>query len=87
MSIEAVVGIGPGLPAGLRRGRFADTGVLAFTLIVVAVPTFVTGYVLQYFLGVKWHVADPAVAEGAPIGDLILPGVVPAGVSLAYVAG
>ncbi|SEF81866.1 oligopeptide transport system permease protein [Actinacidiphila yanglinensis] len=84
--IEAVAGVGLGLIAGLRRGRLADSGVLAFTLIVVAVPTFVTGYVLQYFLGVKWHVANPAVAEGAPIGDLIMPGVVLAGVSLAYVA-
>jgi oligopeptide transport system permease protein len=84
--IEAVVGIGLGLLAGMRRGRFADTAVLAITLLVVAVPTFVTGYLLQYFLGVKWHIANPAVAEGAPIGDLILPGVVLAAVSLAYVA-
>lgn len=85
-AIEAVVGVALGLLAGLRRGRFADTGVLAFTLLVVSIPTFVTGYLLQYFLGVKWHVAHPAVAEGAPFGDLILPGVVLAGVSLAYVA-
>ncbi|BBA99857.1 putative peptide ABC transporter permease [Actinacidiphila reveromycinica] len=84
--IEAVAGVGLGLVAGLRRGRLADSGVLAFTLIVVAVPTFVTGYLLQYFFGVKWHIADPAVAEGAPIGDLIMPGLVLAGVSLAYVA-
>ncbi|WP_335980622.1 MULTISPECIES: ABC transporter permease [Streptomycetaceae] len=84
--IEAVAGVGLGLIAGLRRGRLADSGVLAFTLIVVAVPTFVTGYLLQYFFGVKWHVANPAVAEGAPIGDLIMPGLVLAGVSLAYVA-
>jgi oligopeptide transport system permease protein len=85
-AIEAVVGIALGLVAGLRRGRFADSGVLAFTLLVVSVPTFVTGYLLQYFVGVKWHMAHPSVAEGAPIGDLILPGVVLAGVSLAYVA-
>jgi oligopeptide transport system permease protein len=84
--IEAVAGVGLGLLAGLRRGRLADSGVLAFTLIVVAVPTFVTGYVLQYFFGVKWHVANPAVGDGAPLGDLILPGLVLAGVSLAYVA-
>jgi oligopeptide transport system permease protein len=80
------VGIGLGLIAGLRRGRFADSGVLAFTLLVVSVPTFVTGYLLQYFVGVKWGLANPSVAEGAPIGDLILPAVVLAGVSLAYVA-
>ncbi|WP_225846155.1 ABC transporter permease [Streptomyces sp. HPF1205] len=85
-AIEAVAGIGLGLLAGMRRGRFADSAVLAFTLLVVAVPTFVTGYLLQYFAGVKWHLANPAVADGAPFGDLILPGVVLAGVSLAYVA-
>ena len=85
-AIEAVVGIGLGLLAGLRRGRVADSGVLAFTLLVVSVPTFVTGYVLQYVLGVKWQLASPSVAEGAPLGDLLLPGVVLAGVSLAYVA-
>jgi oligopeptide transport system permease protein len=85
-AIEAIVGVALGLLAGLRRGRFADTGVLAFTLLVVSIPTFVTGYLLQYFLGVKWHVAQPAVSEGAPFKDLILPGVVLAAVSLAYVA-
>ncbi|WP_329136037.1 ABC transporter permease [Streptomyces sp. NBC_01476] len=85
-AIEAVVGVALGLLAGLRRGRIADTGVLAFTLLVVSIPTFVTGYLLQYFVGVKWHIANPSVAEGAPIGDLIMPGVVLAGVSLAYVA-
>ena len=85
-AIEAVVGVGLGLLAGLRRGRLADSSVLAFTLIVVAVPTFVTGYVLQYFVGVKWGIAHPAVAEGAPFKDLVMPGVVLAGVSLAYVA-
>jgi oligopeptide transport system permease protein len=84
--IETVLGIALGLLAGLRRGRFADTGVLAFTLLVVSIPTFVTGYLLQYFAGVKWHLANPSVAEGAPIGDLIMPAVVLAGVSLAYVA-
>ncbi|WP_433892205.1 ABC transporter permease [Streptomyces sp. CA-111067] len=85
-AIEMVVGIGLGLLAGLRRGRFADSSVLAVTLIVVAVPTFVTGYVLQYFVGVKWGIAHPAVSEGTPFKDLIMPGVVLAGVSLAYVA-
>ncbi|MYS21452.1 oligopeptide transport system permease protein [Streptomyces sp. DvalAA-14] len=85
-AIEAVVGIGLGLVAGLKRGRFADSGVLAFTLLVVSVPTFVTGYLLQYFVGVKWGLANPSVADGAPIGDLIMPAVVLAGVSLAYVA-
>jgi len=84
--IEAVVGVALGLFAGLRRGRFFDTGVLAMTLIVVSIPTFVTGFVLQYFFGVKWGIVHPSVGEGAPFKDLIMPGLVLAGVSLAYVA-
>ena len=84
--IEAVVGVVLGLVAGLRRGKATDTGVLAITLLVVSIPTFVTGYVLQYYVGVKWGIANPAVGEGAPIKDLIMPALVLAGVSLAYVA-
>ncbi|MEU1626174.1 ABC transporter permease [Streptomyces sp. NPDC020096] len=85
-AIEGIIGIALGLVAGMRRGRFADTGVLGFTLLMISVPVFVTGYLLQYFVAVKWQLANPAVADGAPFGDLILPGIVLAGVSLAYVA-
>jgi oligopeptide transport system permease protein len=84
--IEAVIGVALGLVAGLRRGRAFDTGVLAITLLVVSIPTFVTGFVLQYYVGVKWGITHPAVREGAPFQDLIMPAVVLAGVSLAYVA-
>ncbi len=85
-AIEGIFGIALGLLAGMRRGRFADTGVLGFTLLMISIPVFVTGYLLQYFVAVKWQLANPAVADGAPFGDLILPGIVLAGVSLAYVA-
>ncbi|WP_031521340.1 ABC transporter permease [Streptomyces sp. NRRL F-5123] len=84
--LEAVIGIALGLFAGLRRGRVFDTGVLAMTLIVVSIPTFVTGFVLQYLVGVKWNILSPSVGDGAPFKDLIMPGLVLAGVSLAYVA-
>jgi oligopeptide transport system permease protein len=84
--IEAVIGVALGLFAGLRRGRVFDTGVLAMTLIVVSIPTFVTGFVLQYLFGVKWGIVHPSVGEGAPFQDLLMPGLVLAGVSLAYVA-
>jgi oligopeptide transport system permease protein len=85
-AMEAVIGVALGLVAGLRRGRAFDTGVLAITLLVVSIPTFVTGYLLQYYLGVKWGIVHPAVQEGAPFKDLLVPGLVLAGVSLAYVA-
>ncbi|GGP52505.1 ABC transporter permease [Streptomyces abikoensis] len=82
---EIVIGVTLGLLSGLRRGRSLDTGVLLLTLIVVSVPTFVSGYVLQYLIGVKWAAVSPSVSPEAPFGELLLPGVVLALTSLAYV--
>ncbi|MFF1340495.1 ABC transporter permease [Streptomyces sp. NPDC058290] len=82
---EIVVGITLGVISGLRRGKSVDTSVLVLTLVVISVPTFVTGYVLQYLFGVKWGWVRPTVSPDAPLNELILPGIVLALVSLAYV--
>ncbi|MFI8994604.1 ABC transporter permease [Streptomyces sp. NPDC053542] len=84
--IELVVGVTLGVIAGMRRGRLIDTGVLVLTLFVISIPTFVTGYLLQYFVGVKWGALPPSVSTEVRFEELILPGIVLAGVSLAYVA-
>ncbi|MHC0430192.1 ABC transporter permease [Streptomyces sp. O3] len=83
--IELIVGIALGVASGLRRGRVVDNSVLLMTLLVISIPTFVTGYVLQFLLGVKWGVIRPSVSSDAPFSELLLPGVVLALVSLAYV--
>ncbi|MGD3107832.1 ABC transporter permease [Streptomyces sp. YGL11-2] len=85
IAIEVVVGIVLGVFSGLRRGRGVDTTVLVLTLVVVSIPTFVSGYLLQFVFGVKWEWAAPTVATEAPLGQLLLPGLVLALVSLAYV--
>ncbi|MFG2339340.1 ABC transporter permease [Streptomyces yangpuensis] len=82
---EIVIGITLGVISGLRRGRSVDTTVLVMTLVVISVPTFVTGYLLQYLFGVKWGWVRPTVSPDAPLNELILPGIVLALVSLAYV--
>ncbi|KMO95600.1 ABC transporter permease [Streptomyces roseus] len=82
---EIVIGITLGVVSGLRRGRSVDTTVLVLTLVVISVPTFVTGYLLQYLFGVKWGWVRPTVSPDAPFNQLILPGIVLALVSLAYV--
>ncbi|MFD7429864.1 ABC transporter permease [Streptomyces sp. NPDC059818] len=82
---EIIVGVTLGVISGLRRGRVVDNSVLVATLVVIAIPTFVTGYVLQYLLGVNWSVISPTVSSDAPFDELILPGLVLASVSLAYV--
>ncbi|KJY31533.1 ABC transporter permease [Streptomyces katrae] len=83
--IEIVVGISLGVVSGLRRGKTIDTTLLVATLVVISVPTFVTGYLLQYLFGVKWGWVRPTVSPDAPFDELILPGIVLALVSLAYV--
>ena len=83
--IEIVVGVTLGVITGLRRGHPADSGVLLATLVVISVPTFVTGLLLQLLLGVRWGWIRPSVSPRAPVDELLLPGLVLASVSLAYV--
>ncbi|GAA2467458.1 ABC transporter permease [Streptomyces lavendulocolor] len=83
--IEIVVGITLGVVSGLKRGRPLDTGLLVLTLVVISVPTFVSGYLLQFLFGVTWGWVRPSVSSEARLDELILPGVVLALVSLAYV--
>ncbi|WP_103504372.1 MULTISPECIES: ABC transporter permease [Streptomyces] len=82
---EIVVGIVLGVVTGLRRGRAADTSVLMATLVVIAIPTFVLGTTLQFFLGVQLGWINPAVSPAARFDELIVPGIILALVSLAYV--
>ncbi|KUN02322.1 ABC transporter permease [Streptomyces yokosukanensis] len=81
---EIVIGVTLGVVTGLRRGRPIDTGVLLGTLVVISVPTFVTGLLLQLLLGIKWQWISPSVRYGS-FDELIVPGLVLASVSLAYV--
>jgi oligopeptide transport system permease protein len=85
VAFEIVIGIVLGVVTGLRRGRPVDSGVLLFTLVVISVPTFVTGLLLQLLLGYKWDIIDPSVSTDARLDELIVPGLVLASVSLAYV--
>ncbi|WP_329455818.1 ABC transporter permease [Streptomyces sp. NBC_01497] len=82
---EIIIGIVLGVLTGLRRGSPADTTVLLLTLVVISVPTFVTGLVAQLLFGVKWNLIQPSVSPSAPFDELIVPGLVLASVSLAYV--
>jgi oligopeptide transport system permease protein len=82
---EIIIGITFGVITGMKRGKPIDTGVLLLTLVVISVPTFVTGYVLQYIFGVQLKWTASSVSPSAPFNELILPGLVLALVSLAYV--
>jgi oligopeptide transport system permease protein len=82
---EAVFGIGAGLIAGLRRGGFFDATLLVASLIVIAVPIFVIGFVVQIVFGVKLGWINPTVGPEATWSELIVPALVLGSVSFAYV--
>ena len=82
--IEAILGILFGVIAGVRRGGFFDSTVLVLSLVVISVPTFVIGFLMQFFLGMKWGLL-PATATTISLKSLTMPAIVLGATSLAYV--
>src|SRR3546814_278669 len=83
--VETVFGVGFGLIAGLRKGGFFDSTVLLFSLVLIAIPIFVIGFLAQFFIGVKWGIVPPTVGGNTSFTNLLLPALVLGSVSFAYV--
>jgi oligopeptide transport system permease protein len=83
--IEIFIGVPLGLVAGLRRGKFFDSSVLLGTLLIISIPIFVIGFLMQYFLGIKLEWFRPTVSGEAPWNELLLPAIVLGMASLAYI--
>lgn len=83
--IEAVMGIIFGLVAGLRKGSWFDSTLLVVSLFIIAVPTFVIGFVGQFLFGIQWGIVSPTVGSDGSFSKLLLPAVVLGMVSFAYV--
>ncbi len=83
--IEAVLGVGFGLVAGLRKGGWFDSTVLVLSLLVIAVPTFVIGFVLQIVVGVNLGWLPVTAGRDPDVVSLLMPAVVLAATSFAYV--
>ena len=85
LAIEGILGVAAGFYAGLRKGKLFDSTMLIVSLLVIAVPIFVFGFVLQLIVGVKLGWAQPTIGGDASFQNLILPAVVLGLVSFAYV--
>ncbi|WP_028811841.1 ABC transporter permease [Streptomyces flavidovirens] len=85
-TFTVLVGISIGIFAGLKADTLRDRGLLVLTLVLISIPSFVLGYLLQYFFAFQLGWVDPNVSTEAAPGELLLPAVVLGSLSLAYVA-
>jgi oligopeptide transport system permease protein len=85
ISFEIVIGVVAGVLAGIRRNGFLDNLVLVSTTVIVSVPILVLAFVAQYAfgLGLGWF---PVAGTREGLYSFLLPGLVLASGSLAYVA-
>lgn len=84
--IEAVIGIVAGIFSALHKGKFIDNLVLVSTLLLISVPVFVLGSVFQLEFGVNLKITPVAGIEKGWPQSYILPAIVLASASMAYVA-
>jgi oligopeptide transport system permease protein len=82
---ETIIGLAAGVLAGIRRNSFFDNLVLVSTTLVISIPILVLGFLTQYVLGLKlgWF---PIAGITQGWYSYLLPGLVLASASLAYVA-
>ncbi|MFE1953486.1 MULTISPECIES: ABC transporter permease [Streptomyces] len=85
-AIEAVLGILLGVVAGMRAGKLADTGVLFLTLLLISVPVFVLGFIFKTVFAFQLGWMQPNVNNDQNYSELLMPAIVLAAASLAYVA-
>jgi oligopeptide transport system permease protein len=85
VAFEGIFGVFFGVIAGLRKGRWFDSTLLVVSLIVIAVPVFVIGFLAQFAFGVKWGIVPVTVGAKTSLDHLLLPGCVLGMLSFAYV--
>ncbi len=84
-AFETLFGITFGIISGLKKGKWYDSVILVVSLLLISVPTFVTGYVSQYLFGVKWRILPVTASNNPGFFDLLLPAMVLGSVSMAYI--
>ncbi|MGW1023148.1 ABC transporter permease [Streptomyces sp. NPDC002577] len=84
-AFEAVLGLALGIVSGLRAGRVTDNTILVLTLLLISMPVFVLGFILQMVFADQLGWVAPSVSDDTDLTQFILPAVVLGTASLAYV--
>ena len=82
---EAIFGVVFGIISGLKKGKWYDTVILIVSLLLISVPTFVTGFVMQYVFGIQWAILPVTAGSDPGFLDLLMPAMVLGSVSMAYI--
>jgi oligopeptide transport system permease protein len=82
--IALLLGIPAGIMAALNQNKPPDYVVMFFSTIGIAMPSFVIGTMLMYFLSYKWGLL-PSATWGSP-QHVIMPAIALAGMPTAYIA-
>lgn len=82
---ETIFGVLFGVLAGLRKGKLFDSTMLVLSLVVIAIPVFVLGFLAQFLFGIEWGIAPVTVGADASFARLLVPGLVLGSLSFAYV--
>ncbi|MGY2065509.1 ABC transporter permease [Blastococcus sp. SYSU DS0619] len=85
IAFEVVIGIVAGVMAGIRKNGFFDNVVLVSTTLIVSIPILVLAFVAQYTFGLQLGLF-PIAGVNDGWYSYLLPGLVLAAGSLAYVA-
>jgi oligopeptide transport system permease protein len=83
--IEVIVGIGLGIAAGMKAGKLTDTVILLFTMLLISVPVFVLGFIFKTVFAFELGWLEPNVTDSTNLNELLMPAIVLAAMSLAYV--
>jgi peptide/nickel transport system permease protein/oligopeptide transport system permease protein len=85
-AIEVVIGVSAGIWAGIRKDKFFDSLVKVSTVAVISIPIFVLGFMAQLIIGVRLGWLPVTAGNPPSFYGYLLPAIVLASVSLAYVA-
>ena len=85
IAFEILIGVVAGVLAGIRKNGFFDNVVLVSTTLIVSIPILVLAFVAQFVLGLKLELF-PIAGINDGWYSYLLPGLVLAAGSLAYVA-
>jgi ABC-type dipeptide/oligopeptide/nickel transport system permease component len=86
IAIETVIGVIAGVVSAVKRYSFLDALVTVSTSILVAMPVFWLGLLLQVWFGLKWQLLPLSGMGDGTWPYYVLPAITLASVSTAYVA-